>query len=178
MALIEDEAFLPFVKMYAEDEQLFFRDFAEAFSKLLALGCPAHVQPEVKPAPVADEEPQANKDFRDLAMHGSVERMKEIKDADVNSAEALSGRTALHKAAFFGHAHVIGFLLEQGASVNVTDADGDTALHDAARLGHIKVVEALVSAGADKNLVNKEGKTASDLAHANEKAAVVAVLAS
>jgi ankyrin repeat protein len=183
MALIEDEAFLPFVKAYAEDEQLFFRDFADAFSKLLAKGCPAHCQPDSS-TPIYTEttnEPSVDKDFRDLAMHGSVERMQELlqaSDVNVNSTEALSGRTALHKAAYFGHVHVIEFLLDQeGILVNVQDADGDAALHDAARFGHVDVVEALMRKGADKTLINKEGKAALDLAQAAEKDAVAAVLA-
>ena len=184
MALIEDEAFLPYVKAYAEDEQLFFRDFADSFSKLLSKGCPEHCQPEAATSAATDTtEPSVDKDFRDLAMHGSVERMQELLRADdvpvnVNSTEALSGRTALHKAAYFGHVHVVEFLLEQeGILVNIQDADGDTALHDAARFGHASVVEALMRQGADKALVNNEGKAALDLARAAEKDAVVAVLA-
>jgi ankyrin repeat protein len=195
MALIEDEAFLPFVKAYAEDEQLFFHDFANAFSRLIAKGCPAHCQPDAIPEPPAASEPAVDKDFRDLAMHGSVERMRELlsrlgtgsdtaetADAatvDVNSTEALSGRTALHKAAYFGHAHVIDFLLDQmGIQVNAQDADGDTALHDAARFGHLAVVEALLSkGGADKTLTNHDGKTPIDLARTADKDAVVAALA-
>ena len=186
MALIEDEGFLPFVKAYAEDEQSFFRDFADAFSKLLAKGCPAHCQPDA-PSSSADTpvEASVNKDFRDLAMHGSVERMQELlensnKNGDVvnvNSTEALSGRTALHKAAFFGHGHVIEFLLEQdGILIDVIDADGDTALHDASRFGHVRVVEALLAKGVDKTLVNKDGKTALDLARAAGKDDLVAIL--
>jgi len=38
--LIKDPAFLVIVKEYAADEQLFFKDFADAFGKLLSLGCP------------------------------------------------------------------------------------------------------------------------------------------
>mmetsp|Transcript_14126 Transcript_14126/g.30784 ORF Transcript_14126/g.30784 Transcript_14126/m.30784 type:complete len:273 (+) Transcript_14126:111-929(+) len=45
IALKEDESFLKYVKMYAEDEKLFFKDFAEAFGSLVSLGCPAHCQP-------------------------------------------------------------------------------------------------------------------------------------
>lgn len=40
MALVEDKEFRKYVEMYAEDEDLFFADFAAAFSKLLHLGCP------------------------------------------------------------------------------------------------------------------------------------------
>jgi catalase (peroxidase I) len=64
MALIEDAAFLPWVQKYATDEDAFQQDFATAFAKLIALGCPAHVQPGAvkEPAPHTPE-----KSFRDLA---------------------------------------------------------------------------------------------------------------
>jgi ankyrin repeat protein len=108
-------------------------------------------------------------------MHGSVERMEELfgqggAAIDVNSTEPLSSRTALHKAAYFGHAHVIDYLMTKGgAAVNAIDADGDTALHDAARFGHTAVVEALLKAGADITICNNDGKTAVVLAKANGK---------
>lgn len=38
MALKEDGNFIKYVKQYAEDQDLFFKDFADAFSKLLELG--------------------------------------------------------------------------------------------------------------------------------------------
>ena len=34
MALLSDDKFAPFVKKYAADEQLFFKDFAAAFNKV------------------------------------------------------------------------------------------------------------------------------------------------
>lgn len=40
MAMIHDEEMRKWVEKYAADEELFFRDFAEAFGKLLALGVP------------------------------------------------------------------------------------------------------------------------------------------
>jgi len=40
MALILDPEFKKYVEMYAKDEQVFFKDFAKAFSKLLELGVP------------------------------------------------------------------------------------------------------------------------------------------
>lgn len=170
MALIQDDGFLPFVKKYAEDEQAFFNDFAEAFGELLAKGCPAQCQPSFKapPAPGAS----VDKDFRDLAMHGSLERMKDVfgkGGVDPNSTEPFSLRTAAHKAAFFGHANVIDYL----ATLNGV-YDGDTPLHDAARFGHTTVVEALLKAGADKTIKNKDGKLPSDLATANGHEGIVA----
>jgi len=38
MALLWDKAFKPWVKLYAKDEERFFKDFASAFSKLMELG--------------------------------------------------------------------------------------------------------------------------------------------
>jgi catalase (peroxidase I) len=65
MALIEDPAFLPWVQKYAADGDAFKADFATAFAKLIALGCPAHMQPgaAVEKAPHTPE-----KAFRDLAV--------------------------------------------------------------------------------------------------------------
>ena len=38
LALIQDPEFRKYVEIYAKDEDLFFKDFAKAFSKLLELG--------------------------------------------------------------------------------------------------------------------------------------------
>ena len=38
LALVNDPKFKPFVEIYAKDSELFFSDFAYAFSKLLELG--------------------------------------------------------------------------------------------------------------------------------------------
>ena len=97
----------------------------------------------------------------------------------VNSTEPHSGRTAMHKAAFFGHASVIAYLAGLPATTvhwNALDSDGDTPLHDAARFGHAAVVEQLVLAGADPGIKNKDGKLPVDLAAANGKDAVVQML--
>jgi catalase (peroxidase I) len=42
LALIEDESFKPWVEKYAADADLFSKDFAAAFAKLLSNGCPFH----------------------------------------------------------------------------------------------------------------------------------------
>jgi cytochrome c peroxidase len=38
MALVKDEKFKPWVEKYAADQDLFFKDFALAFGKLIELG--------------------------------------------------------------------------------------------------------------------------------------------
>jgi len=160
LALRDDPKFREIAEQYAKDEQLFFRDFGEAFGKLLALGVPA-------PAP-AKELSQRAKDglaFREAAMHGSVDGVKALASkVDINEIESTSGRTALHKAAFFGHTKTVQFLLSSHAQVNVQDYNGDTPLHDAVKHDHPAVVELLVGAGADGKIRNKEGKSPLDIA--------------
>jgi catalase (peroxidase I) len=50
LALTQDEKFLPFVQLYAKDEQAFFKDFSAAFSKLLSNGCPHAVMKSTEEA--------------------------------------------------------------------------------------------------------------------------------
>ena len=101
-------------------------------------------------------------------MHGSIEHAQALAGAaDIRAAEANSGRTALHKAAFWGHGNITAWLIEQKLDVNAQDFNGDSALHDAARFGHAECVKALAAAGADASLKNKKGQTAADVAKAN-----------
>lgn len=177
IALKTDAAFAPIVAEYAADEAAFFRDFSSAYSRLLSLGCPAEAQPGAALAPVA---PDASTEFREQAMHGSLERCVECiaAGADANSREANSGRTALMKACFWGHIHMMPLLLlELKVDLDVQDSAGETALHDAARFGHGGVVGALLKAGANKAIKNNNGQTAFDVATAYKKAAVAEMLA-
>jgi len=169
MELKTDPGFLPYVKEYAADEELFRKDFAAAFGKLIALGCPAHVQPDSPPLEDANPESVADKSFRDLAMHGSLVKMKQIAETtdnlNVSSKEANSLRTPLHKAAYFGHAEVIQYLISEfKVDVNCQDVEGETPLHDAARFGHVNSLKVLLESGADKTIKNNIGQTASEVA--------------
>jgi catalase (peroxidase I) len=170
LALIQDEKFRPFVEMYAKDEALFFRDFAQDFGQLVGNSLtPATV------APLSTQQ-QASADFREAAMHGSLPVVKKLASvADVHEVEANSGRTALHKAAFWGHDGTIEFLLSAKLNPNVQDYNGDTALHDAARFGHTKVVELLLNS-TDRTLRNKEGRTPVEVAGQYAQDAIVALL--
>ena len=185
ICLIEDDKFKEYVTLYAQDESKFFHDFANAFGKLIRLGCPVlnDITDTVK---VVTPEME----FRDLAMHGSIEKMQHLFEVhgnviDINAGEVHSRRTALHKASYFGHAHVVKFLLSLPSSsststmiqVNVSDVYGDTPLHDAARFGHTTVVEALLSQeGIDPTIQNHTGQTPLDIAKMNGKTTVVELL--
>lgn len=172
IALIKDPVFKPHVERFAADEQAFFDEFAAAFAKLLELGMPAGGAPAA--APNAD-----NAEFREQAMHGSMAKVSALakKGVDASEVESSSGRSALHKAAFWGHVHLMPLLVEEcKIDVNIQDYRGDTAIHDAARFGHAGVVEYLAGHGADLSLTNKDGQNALAVAKEYGKDAVVACL--
>merc|ERR1719203_1475748 len=109
IALIEDANFRPWVEQYAKNEGLFFDDFAAAFGKMLANGTKGeNGLNSLNEGETMDNSAGASADFREYAMHGSLEHCVRAKDAgaDVNALEASSGRTALHKGAFWGHTHL------------------------------------------------------------------------
>jgi len=153
LCLKTDPQFRPFAESYAKDEALFFRDFADAFNKLLTLGVPA------KPKVLPSEREHAGLEFLEAAMHGSLSVVKKFsKVADVHVVEKSSGRTALHKAAFWGHDGTVAFLVnELRLDVNARDFNGDTPLHDAVRFGHVKVAEILLNGKSDPLIKNRDG---------------------
>jgi hypothetical protein len=111
------------------------------------------------------DESKEDYDFREMSMHGNLIRMKAIAGKpNPNSKEYFTERTPLHKASYFGHDHVVEYLLDCGADVNVVDVEGDTPLHDACRLGHVACVKLLVRAGAKRDVKNKKGETPLQLA--------------
>ncbi len=75
----DDPHFRVFAEEYARDEPLFFRDFAAAFAKLLALGCPASCNPHQSTAVTErDARDHASAEFREWAMHGSIEHVRKF----------------------------------------------------------------------------------------------------
>lgn len=178
MALKEDPHYRVWAELYARDEAAFFRDFAAAYAKLMALGCPAECDPFAANPQATDERAKASAQFRELAMHGSLGPMKQVAPrADVHAIEATSGRTALHKAAFWGHIDAVKYLVnELHLDSNAQDADGDSPLHDAARFGHASVVQALLDGGANSALKNNAGHDSLEVAIEYGKADVVSMI--
>lgn len=167
MALRTDPQFRVWSELYAKDEQAFFKDFAAAYAKLLALGCPEQCDPnKVQRKEKASDRQQASSNFREHAMHGSVLMLQRYRpDADVHEVEPISLRSALHKAAFWGHNEAVKYLvLDCKINPDLQDNSGDTALHDACRFGHAGVVEILVKAGANASIRNKKGQTPAEVA--------------
>jgi len=183
MALRTDAKFAPIAREYADDQAAFFRDFASAFGRLVSKGCPEQCQPAAAPLKACARS-KASAEMRELAMHGSLEHIKKVvSDAggpaavDVNSYDTDSGRTAMHKAAFWGHAHVIEYLTATCmAKVSPVDFAGDTPLHDAARFGHAAIVRKLLAVGCDCGVKNKQGKDALEIARDQGKDEIVEIL--
>jgi len=176
MAIRDDPHFRVWAELYAKDEAKFFHDFAQAYAKLISIGTPTDPFKEEK---AVSPQEKLNLKFRAAAMHGSVGLCKELhqKGADVNDQEKSSGRTALHKAAFWGHDATVKFLVHDcKVKVNTVDNNGDTALHDAAKFGHEKVVKILLEGGIDASIKNKEGKDAHTIALEQDKPAVAELL--
>lgn len=177
LALKTDPIFSKYARKYADDEHEFFKDFSAAYAKLLALGTPTQCHPTTvvttPPMPpvinttnhqvvTAD----ASREFREYSMHGSLERVQELTPkSDIHEVEGYSGRTALHKAAFWGHTDVVDYLIGLKLNPNAVDYNGDTPLHDAARFAHEGVVASLMQApGINLAARNNDGLTPLEVA--------------
>ena len=79
-------------------------------------------------------------------------------------------RSALHEAAFAGHAEIATTLLAAGADVHARDAQQRTPWLDAARGAHLQVLEKLADAGADRHALDAERRSALMLACTAEHA--------
>lgn len=91
------------------------------------------------------------------------------------------GMTALHEAAFYGRAVVVGVLLDNGAyiesrAVMILDLHTPTPLHIAARCGHVGVARVLIRRGANVDARTGDDRTALHLAQTYDNAPVVDVL--
>ena len=90
-------------------------------------------------------------------------------------ARDARGRSALHEAAFAGHAGICDVLLAAGADANARDSEGRTALLEAARAGALPALEALFTAQADVQATDGQGANALHLACATEAPSVAMV---
>ena len=99
--------------------------------------------------------PDLKNDLADAAQAGDLDAVRRLLAADAGWANVPleGGLTALHYAAYFGHAELAGYLLSVGADPAAATMDPlrATALHAAAGGGHGAVIEALLAAGADPN---------------------------
>ncbi|GAA53444.1 hypothetical protein CSKR_111075 [Clonorchis sinensis] len=104
---------------------------------------------------------RAEKTVSDPTPYPTLSELLAAKDQD--------GYTALHRAAYGGHAHVVERLLQLGGDVNSRTMDGWTPLHSAAFWNQLACVQLLLSAGADLNAVTNSNQTALHLAVSNNQ---------
>ncbi|WP_226467613.1 ankyrin repeat domain-containing protein [Luteimonas panaciterrae] len=87
-----------------------------------------------------------------------------LKNKAKVNVRSRDGRSALHEAAFAGHAEIAAALIDAGADVQARDAAGRTPLLEAARGGRLSTFEALVAARADIHALDNEQHDALQLA--------------
>ncbi len=96
-------------------------------------------------------------------------------DVDARGTGWMTG-TALNSAASRRRAAITALLLDAGADVNATQAQGFTSLHSAAHNGDAELTAILLSRGADPALRTDDGRDALSLAEENGDAATVELL--
>jgi ankyrin repeat protein len=102
----------------------------------------------------------------EAAAFGREERLMELLEGDPGLARAFSvdGFTALHLAAFFGHAKAVRLLLEAGADPNAVGTSEQIGpvqpLHSAAATGRLECARLLLERGANVNSRQGGGFTA------------------
>ena len=80
------------------------------------------------------------------------------KGAEVGAADG-DGHTSLMRAAFMGHAKVVGLLIKASCAVNAIDAEGNSALHHAGRGSQEFIYDLLeMRYGANSELSNQKGE--------------------
>ncbi|XP_042867211.1 serine/threonine-protein phosphatase 6 regulatory ankyrin repeat subunit A-like isoform X3 [Penaeus japonicus] len=81
------------------------------------------------------------------ALKGSVDVLRELmrhnRGVVINGRNRVGDSTPLHLAAEGGHAKLVKFLIENGASPKAENGSGFTAVHIAARYGHIQCLDTL-----------------------------------
>lgn len=115
---------------------------------------------------VACSNPEADRALIDASKAGNID-MLNLAISDWGDVDAKGGKlmaTPLHYSTVHGHTPIVERLLDKGADVKVTDANGETPLHDAATFGRIEIVKMLFTHKADVNSVTPEKKTPLDYA--------------
>ena len=103
----------------------------------------------------------AESDTFDSAALGEVDKLRAILDADPTLVDSRSGDgfSALHLAAFFGHAKVAELLLGRGADPRAVAENGSglEPINSAAAGGHPAIAHLLLDRGADVDSIEAEG---------------------
>ncbi len=109
---------------------------------------------------------------------GNPEEVEQLaKEVNIEATDK-SDNTALHIAALYGYAKVIGVLLGKGAKIEATNSNKETALHLAAGEGKEEAIEVLLKAKPKANIEaqTKRGNTPLHIAALYGYAKVIEVL--
>lgn len=112
----------------------------------------------------APADPSEDTEFLKAIRQGKTEQVNQLLSQNpdlLKQKTEAKGLTALHVAAQKSNVETITLLLEKGAKINETSADGSTALHYALS-NTFAVVRTLLEAGIDPAIQNKDGLTAWD----------------
>ncbi|KAM7184541.1 hypothetical protein V8F20_012187 [Naviculisporaceae sp. PSN 640] len=93
-----------------------------------------------------------------IAKRGSPRSMVETFLDSLDCVDNL-GRTALHRAAEYGHMQMVKLLVTKGAKVNHRCSFGDTALNWAVKGANLDMARYLLDQGADPNLPDNRNST-------------------
>lgn len=105
----------------------------------------------------------------DAAANGELELVAHLVDSGLASVQARNelNSTAVHKAASYGFAPIVEWLLDHGAPLNDQDAQGNTPLHLAAANDMWDAARCLVCHGASVTIRNEDGELALELCTGN-----------
>jgi len=97
----------------------------------------------------------------DAAADGDLAACKKRMEASWTKIDAkdAQGKAAIHEAARWGHADIVAFLLDSGASRDITTVGGTMAIHLAAANGRDNVLKLLVQRGASINALDGNSDT-------------------
>lgn len=86
-----------------------------------------------------------------LLASDTVERVKEAlaEGANINVQDELNGQTPLMRATLHGWSHIVEYLLDKGADVNIGEKDGYTPAHGAGFQGRANIMAILKNHGVD-----------------------------
>ena len=120
----------------------------------------------------------ATRDLERALFAGSVDAVKELLDAELNSHSQILSTSLLHIAVIAGQENIVRELLESKFHLNINEQDmfGNTPLHSASKKGHVRIVEMLVAAGAQPDIRNRAAKIPLDYALKGRHLRIIEIL--
>ena len=100
------------------------------------------------------------------AMYGdlaSIQYLIEVENKDIDSLDKSKSSPLIY-ASMNNHIHLVEYLIDHGANIDLKNSYGNTALICATKFGNLEIAKLLVERGANLDLENQEGKKAIDYA--------------